>query len=73
MSDKMKVTECWTEDDEGRPLPGEVSERKCIYDDRPAILMWKEDYDAILKELKELRQFKKEKDEYEFRRSWGGW
>lgn len=49
-----KVTECWVED------LGEGPETRVVLDyagswTRPAILLWREDYDAMRTELEELR------------------
>ena len=51
-----KVTECWADlDSYGCPESLDVLEKEAIgY--RPAILLWREDYDAMRKELEELRK-----------------
>jgi formamidopyrimidine-DNA glycosylase len=58
MSKEIKVTECWTwanaRDDS--PVPVGADPVITPHRDRPAILMWKEDYDAMRKELEEVRQ-----------------
>jgi hypothetical protein len=54
-----KVTECWAwqENEEGRPHI--EATRLPTHGSDPAILMWKEDYDAMRKELEELREWRK--------------
>ncbi len=54
--EELKVTECWcAECDDGSPHAYTVYGIR-VNDDRPAVLMWREDYDALLKELEELRK-----------------
>ena len=54
--EEPKVTECWTQVDldEHYPCAGAVSEKYQCPGDRPAILMWREDYDAMRVQLKKL-------------------
>jgi hypothetical protein len=57
-SKEPKVTECWAQIalDKRFPCAGAVSYDKEVVSDRPAILLWREDYDALLKEREELRK-----------------
>jgi hypothetical protein len=57
--DEPKVTEGWALPS-GDGSPGSyISSRAMWKIDRPAILMWREDYDAMRKELEELREWRK--------------
>lgn len=49
---QMKVTYTCTADDNGFPSQNVGS------DDRPAILMWREDYERLIAELEESRKWK---------------
>lgn len=70
MSDNKepKVTECWALSDGGIPY---IDFAYCPEDERvskeliPAILLWREDYDALLKELEELRKYNQDREEYD--------
>ena len=54
----MKVTECWTI---GSDYP-DINHTTVEPDDyhRPAVLMWAEDYEAMVKEVEEWRAFKEQ-------------
>lgn len=56
MSEKIKVTECWT-----KTCDDESPNAYTVYgiqtsNDRPAVLLWREDYEALIKERDELRK-----------------
>ena len=59
-----KVTECWAKEGwtpadrvfTGHPMLLCIAHDQFTSNHRPAILMWKEDYDAMRKELEELRK-----------------
>lgn len=65
MSNQIKVTECWTvaEDGGDGPPSAQLAGRVLSLAAFPAVLMWKEDYDALVAErdamLKELEVFRK--------------
>ena len=58
MSNEIKVTEVWCKPEEdGSPNYLDTS-RSFVEGDRRVVLVWKDDYDAMRKELEEWRQFK---------------
>lgn len=60
MTNEIKVAECWTiSEDDGRPDWADCHEAGIWEDSRRAILLWREDYDAMRKELEELRAEKR--------------
>jgi len=64
-----KVTECWAKEKWeapegflGYPLLLCLSPVEASPNYRPAILIWREDYDAMRKELEELRRYKQARE-----------
>tara|TARA_R110000868_G_scaffold104141_2_gene286557 strand:+ start:957 stop:1226 length:270 start_codon:yes stop_codon:yes gene_type:complete len=62
-----KVTECWTTPMAmAQQYPSICNATAATFDEpyRPAVLIWKEDYDAMRKELDNLREYKKWHEAY---------
>lgn len=68
MTTEPKITECWTiEENTGCPsaLLAVKAESGFATEDRPAVLLWRSDYDAMKKEIEELRVAAKRLDKIE--------